>query len=174
MLRKKFLTLNPLTIYKPTIIMSNSKQYGQNMRIFTSYWGTGDTFKLMPVTDDCPYAEVIYDVSTTLLVVISKIKKNNLQLVEKLDDHGNPVPAKKPKRNNKPWMEKQIQIEVLQEYYITEKSEQEEFIKLFAINAEEYDYSKFLRDVEKEANAIHIPEQMPLVNENGQPLKVTK
>jgi len=155
--------------------MSTVNKYGKNMKLFTSYWGDGTTFKMMPISTDCPYAEIIYDPKTTLLVVISKLKKNNLQMVDKLDTDGNPIKAKRPKMNNKPWAEKQLQIEVLQEYYITEKEEQEEFIKEFAVNAETFDFGKYLRDVEEEsAKTIHVPKAAPILGADGQPLKAPK
>jgi hypothetical protein len=146
------------------------KQYGNNMRLFTSYWGDADTFKLMPVTDDCPYAEVIYDPSTTLLVVISKLQKDNFQTVPRLDEDGTPIKAKKPKLNGIPHKEQRIVMSVLQEYYIVNKEEQEEFIKDFAINASSFPYSKYLRDLDEEANITPI-KQPTLVNEKGLPLK---
>ena len=65
--------------------------YGKNMKAYTSHWNDRETFKLFPTTNDCPFAEVIYDPTRTLLVVISKFKKQNLQLVPKLDDNGNPI-----------------------------------------------------------------------------------
>ena len=35
-------------------------KYGKNMLLITSYWGDKDTFKMIPLTEDCPYSEVIY------------------------------------------------------------------------------------------------------------------
>lgn len=143
------------------------------MKLFTSYWGNKDTFKMMPVTDECPFLEVIYDPKLTLLVVISKQRHQKYQMMERLDENGNPIMAKKTKDNGKPWQEQRILMEVLQEYYLTNKEEQEEFIKEFAINADTFDYAKFLRDMEKEP-LFHIPEQLGLVKEDGTPLKSSK
>ena len=56
-----------------------STNYGQNMMLISTYLGKGNTSKMIPVTDDCPFAEVINYHTTTLLVVISKIKKENIQ-----------------------------------------------------------------------------------------------
>jgi hypothetical protein len=148
-------------------------KHGKNMKLFTSYWGDKNTFKMMPLVEECPFTEVIYDPSTTLLVVISKLKHQKFQMMERLDEDGNAIQAKKPKMNGKPWKEHRVQLEVLQEYYLTEKEEQEEFIKEFAINADSFDYAKFMRDIENES-AIHIPEQPALVDEKGVPLKSAK
>lgn len=142
------------------------------MKLFTSFWGNNKTFKMMPVVEDCPFIEAIYDPSTMLLVVISKSKHEKLQMLERLDADGSPIKAKKPKLNNKPWQEQRVSMNILQEYYITEEAEQEEFIKEFGINAESFDYKKMMRNIEAES-ALHIPEKMGIVDEKGVVLKKT-
>jgi len=144
--------------------------YGKNMLLFTSYWGEQTTFKMMPIKEKCPFTEVIYDPSTTLLVVISKIRKNNFQFVPKLDDHGDPVQAKKPKANGKPFKEQRVTMEVMQEYYIIEPEEQEDFINTFAVNSGDFPWKDNLRDMKTEPT-IHKPEKSPLVDSQGRDLK---
>jgi hypothetical protein len=147
--------------------------YGKNMKLFTSYWSDKTTFKLMPLVEDCPYTEVIYDPASTLLVVISKQKHQKFQMMERLDESGNPIPTKKPKMNGKPWAEQRLILEVLQEYYIVDEQEQIEFIKEFAINADTFDYTKFFHKVDENAS-LHIPEKQGLLDTNGMPMKAAK
>ena len=130
--------------------MTNNNKYGKNMKLFTSYWGEKDTFKLMPIDNNCPFSEVIYDPTSTLLVVISNIGKQQFQNVPRLDNDGNSLKAKKPKMNGKPYQELRVMMETLTEYYVTTVEEQEDFIKDFAVNAESYDYNKFLRNIDTE------------------------
>lgn len=144
----------------------------KSMRLITTYWGDRKTFKLMPIDNNCPYMEVIYDINTDLLAVLSKASKENLQLVPKLDDDGNQVAVKKPKQNGKPWKEKHLLMTVPQEFYLTERDEQKEFIDAFAVNADSYDYNKYFEEHDQAANAIQVPESQPLVDSNGVPLKV--
>ncbi len=152
-----------------------NKTFGQNMLLVTSYWGNADTFKLIPVTLDCPYSEVIYDPSTTLLVVISKVAKENFNTVPRLDTDGNPIKAKKPKTNGTAHQEQRIILNTLTEYYIPEKEEQDSFIEQFAVNAKEFDRSKFHRDMAAEDKAaVFVPEKQGLVGEDGKPLKQAK
>lgn len=136
----------------------------KNMRLVTTFWGNDRTFKLMPVTNDCPYMEVIYDPNTDMLVVISKTMKENLQMIPRLDDDGNQITVRKPKANGKPWKEKQIVMKVPQEFYLIERDEQISFIKDFAENANEYDYNSFFEVPGKSESVIHTPEQPPLVD----------
>jgi hypothetical protein len=144
-------------------------EYGKNMLMITSYWSDKDTFKLIPVNNECPYSEVIYDPSTTLLVVIGKTSKENFQMVPRLDEDGNPMPSKKVRANGKSYKEQRTTLNVLHEYYIVEKDEQESFIKQFAVNADTYDYSKFLREIDKEPTIMAV-EKPSLVDADGKPL----
>lgn len=150
--------------------------YGKNMMLVTTYWGQDKTFKLMPVTKDCPYMEVIYDTNTDLLVAITANMKENLQRVPKLDDDGEMIQSKRPKQNGKPYKEKQVLMKVPQEFYFAEREEVEAFIEKFAVNAKEFDYKKFFTDLEAELSKkiIEQPEAAPLVDENGMPIKSKK
>jgi len=142
---------------------------GQNMMLITSYWQDKDTFKLMPITDDCPYMEAMYDPSTTLLVVLCKTTKENYHFVPKLDDNGRRIPIKNPQAGENPYKEQRVLMNLQHEFYLTDPAEQEEFIKMFAINAGTYDYKRFHRDMSKEPTLMKV-ESAPLVNEQGLPL----
>lgn len=148
------------------------KNYGKNMKLFTSYWGDKTTFKMMPIVEECPFTEVIYDPATTLLVVISKQKHQKFQMMERIDENGNPIPTKKPKMNGKPWAEQRLVLEVLQEYYIIDKEEQKNFINEFSINAESFDYLKFMKDVEAN-ETIYKPETQGILDATGTPMKLS-
>ena len=145
-------------------------KYGKNMLLITSYWGDKDTFKMIPLTEDCPYSEVIYDPSTTLLVVIGKTTKENFQMVPRLDEAGDSVPVKKPRMNGKTYKEQRTTLKVLHEYYIVEKKEQEAFMEMFAVNFKDYNYSKYLRDIETEPQMMEV-EKPSLVTQDGRELK---
>lgn len=146
--------------------------YGKNMLLHTSYWGNQKTFKMMPATDDCPFTEVIYDPRSTLLVVVGKHSKENFETLPRLDDNGDPMAVGKGSRpNGKPIREQRILMNVLHEYYITEHDEQIKFIEQFALNATDYDYKKYLRDLETESQLTPGPEKPGLVDKAGNALK---
>lgn len=118
---------------------------GANMLLVSSYWGENKSFKLIPATSECPYTEGMYDPTTNILVVIGKDKKSSLHMVAKLDESGDPIETKvKPRKNGKNYKEERKTIETFQEYYILEKPEQENFIRTFAINADSFDYGKYM------------------------------
>ena len=52
-----------------------SNLYGSNMLLIKSNWNDGETFRMIPLTIDCPYVECIYDPKQKVLVLISKITK---------------------------------------------------------------------------------------------------
>lgn len=136
------------------------------MLLVSSYWGESKTFKLIPVTSECPYVEGMYDPTTNILVVIGKTKKNSLHMVPKLDDSGDAVEMKlKPRKNGKNYKEERKAIDTFQEYYILEKDEQENFLSMFTVNKDSFDYKKYM--VEKSdiitpaAPTIDVVSKMP-------------
>jgi len=151
--------------------------YGKNMLLVKGSWKsaadgqTHDTFKMLPVSLDCPYVEVIYDPGLTLMVVVSKINKDNYQMAVKLDGDGHPTKAKKPHADGNPYRQMRERITVKQEFYIIERDEQIEFVKQFAVN-DKFPFEKYMRDIEKESKAIVKPESKGLVDDKG--MKITK
>src|SRR5690606_13910066 len=120
--------------------------------------------------------EVLYDPATDMLVVISNDEKETVNLVPRLDDSGNQIKASGPKTNGKPWKEKQIQMRVPQEFYLTEREEALSFIKQFAINEDTFDYSRFFASMEEQMadKKVMAVESTPLLDEKGTPLKSTQ
>lgn len=137
--------------------------YGKNMLMISTYLGKGNTFKMIPVTDDCPYSEVIYDPTTTLLVVISKIQKENFHMTARLDEDGNPMQSKKPKANGKTYKEKEVVMKTFQEYYIPEYDEQVAFIESFGVNADSFNWSKHLRNIDSEPALDLLKQEKPAI-----------
>ena len=157
--------------------MKNQEKIGKNMLLVTGYWQNGDTFKLLPLTKECPYSEVIYDPNTTLLVVISKLAKPQFQMVPRLDDNGNKVRSTKPKQNGKDYKEQRTTIDVFTEYYIVEKKEQEAFVEMFAANTDTYDYKKYMKELEPQemgasgpAGPDMILPETKIIDQSGKPL----
>ena len=106
-------------------------------------WGPYKTFKLIPVSTECPYIEAIFDPSSKILAIISKEKKPTYHMVPKLDDNGDQVPMKMGKRaNGKDHKEQRVMMDTYQEYYINDLEEIETLVQAFAVNAKSYDYKK--------------------------------
>ncbi len=121
----------------------------KSMMLITSTWGESKTFRLIPIENNCPFVEAIYDPEGGVLVLISNVKKQSLHMLAKLDEQGDTVKLKKPRANFKPYPEERKTIETFQEYYVAEKSEIKDIINMFAINAESFDYSTTLAGVVK-------------------------
>ena len=98
--------------------MSDKSTYGKNMLLVSSYYGEHNSFKMVPVTEDCPYVECIYDPKINFLVLIGKISKHVLKMLEKLDDNGAPVPVKNfnPQVHKQQHKVERKHLEVFQEY----------------------------------------------------------
>jgi hypothetical protein len=114
------------------------------MMIVQATWNEQQTFRMIPIAESCPYVECIFDPSTKVFVIISKITKTTLHMLPRLDDNGDPSPLKSKRPNGRLVKEERKTIETFQEFYIEDFVAMEEIIKLFAINAKTFDYSQFL------------------------------
>lgn len=122
--------------------MSNT--LGSNMLLIKSSWNDGETFKLLPVSQDCPYVECIFDPATKVFVVISKVSKTSLHMLPKLDDNGDPAALKTKRANGRMVKEERKTIDTFQEYYVEDKDAMIDVINLLAINKDTFDYNKFI------------------------------
>lgn len=118
---------------------------GGNMLLIKSSWNEGETFRLLPIAEDCPYVECIFDPGTMVFVVISRVVKTTLHMLPKLDDNGDPAPLKVKRPNGRMVKEERRQIETFQEYYIEDMDAVEALIDLFAVNKSTFDYKKYLK-----------------------------
>jgi hypothetical protein len=114
------------------------------MMLVQSTWNDKQTFRMIPISTNCPYVECILDPDSKVFVVISKIKKLALHMLPKLDDYGNALAGNKGQRQER------HKMEVFQEFYVEDKAAIESMIKLFALNNQKFDYKSFM-DIKKEA-----------------------
>lgn len=109
------------------------------MRIITSTWNKQKTFKLIPISADCPYNEGIFDPETKTLAIISKDKKQSMHMVTKLNESGDPEFLKIGKRlNGKDYKEERKILETFYEYYIEDKGDILNFLSDVAVNYKDY------------------------------------
>ncbi len=124
----------------------------KSMLLVTSTWGSKKTFKLIPALSDCPYNEAIFDADNKVLAVISKEKKESLHMLAKLNEFGDPQTMKIGRRaNGKDYAEERKTLETFYEYYVENVNEVENFIKMFAINADSFDYAQYFVEEPKTA-----------------------
>jgi hypothetical protein len=122
--------------------MNNS--IGGNMLIVKSSWNDGETFRLLPLTNDCPYVECIWDPSTKVFVIISRVTKTTLHMLPKLDDNGDPAPLKAKRANGRLVKEERKTIETFQEFYVEDLDAVSTMVDLFAVNADKFDYKQYM------------------------------
>ena len=120
-------------------------QIGQNMMLVNSAFRNAKSFTLIPVSNDSPYVEAMFDPSSGVLAVISKVMKQSYHMVPKLDDTGQPERLKTPNaQTGKTHKEERRLVDTFSEFYLQDKNDIELFINMFAINAEQFDYNSFL------------------------------
>ena len=116
------------------------------MLLVTSAWQGRKAFKLMPITNDCPFTEGIYEPEGKILIMMSKETKETVHMLPRLDENGDPVMTKAPRKNGKTFKEQRVHIDTYTEHYILEKSEIIDLIKRVAVNADTFNYTGHLDD----------------------------
>lgn len=130
---------------------------GNNMMLVNSVFRNARSFSLIPVSNDSPYVEAMYDPASGILAVISKEKKQSFHMMPRLNDEGQPERLKNPNMSaGKTVKEQRMMIETFNEFYISDKKDIETFIELFAINASSFDYKTFLEVDVKETKTSNI------------------
>jgi len=135
---------------------------GKNMMLISSPFRNMQSFSLIPVSNEAPYVEAMFDPSSGILAVISKISKQSFHMMPKLDENGQPQRLKVPnKETGKTIKEVRVSTETFSEFYLTNKDEIKDFLNIFAINADTFDFNAFMSvDVDKvETPKIIMPGQ---------------
>ncbi len=131
----------------------------KTMVLITTPWRDGaKSFSLVPISQECPYAEAFYDPDRKLFVIMGKEIKDSLHMVAKLDDNGDPEMAKKPRPRGQAIREERRVLPTNREYIIIEKDEIVEMIERLATNADKFDYKKYL-----DGSAIFVPETPSII-----------
>ena len=139
---------------------------GKNMILVNApdFQSMEKSFKLVPITLDCPYVECMFSAKDKVLAVISKVMKQSYHMVPKLDDNGDPVKTKTKRPNNNEYKEERRLVDTFSEFYLLTPEEINGFIESFAVNAKEFDYKSMTQPKEAKDKIIPV----------GKPEMVTK
>lgn len=117
---------------------------GKNMMLVNSSFRGAKSFNLIPVSKDAPYIEAMFDPSSGILACIGVNSKQSFHMVPRLDDKGQPIRLKVPnKATGKTVKEQRVSQQTYSEYYISDKADIEDFINIFAINADTFDFKQY-------------------------------
>ena len=131
---------------------------GKNMIIINApdFQSMEKSFKLVPITLDCPYVECLFSAKDKVLAVISKTMKQTYHMVPKLDDNGDQIPVKGKRQNNKPYKEERRLVDTFSEFYLMTPAEINGFVESFAVNAKEFDYKSYTQHKEEKEKIIQM------------------
>ncbi len=118
-----------------------------SMLLITSKWEDQPSFKMVSIDQLSPFVEAIYMPKEGVLAVITKIPKQMFNMVPKVDDNGDYkwTKNKQPRPGSgKIYQEERRVVETFHEFYIEDKGEIGDFIKMFAVNEASFSYGKFL------------------------------
>jgi len=125
-----------------------SKTTEGSMILVNSTFNNQKTFKLIPISENAPYIEAIYDRESKVMVIISNKTKTALHMLPKLDEAGMPSMIQKGALAGKQKQERK-QIEVFVEYYIEEESDMKNIIDTLASNPS-FKWKEYLKELPKE------------------------
>jgi hypothetical protein len=102
------------------------------------------SFRLVPITQDCPYLECQFDIHKGVLSVILKDTIIERGMVPRLDQNGEPqLRPGRPVKDKPEYQMHKVEQVVQHIFHILFPPEIEEFIELFAINSETYNWRRF-------------------------------
>jgi|TARA_B110000908_G_C10178976_1_gene414679 hypothetical protein len=138
-----------------------TNQIGKNMMLVNSTFRNAKSFTLIPVSNDSPYTEAMFDPTSGILAVISKVMKQSYHMVPKLDDNGEPMRLKTPNpQTGKTVKEERRLVDTFSEFYLTDRVDIDIFINMFAVNADNFKYDDFFVDLQKtEPSKVILPGQ---------------
>jgi hypothetical protein len=129
-----------------------AEKIGKNMILINApdFQSMAKAFKMIPITNDCPYVECMYSEKDNVLAVITKTMKQSYHMVPKLDDNGDPVKTKTQRPNGKAYKEERRLVDTFSEFYLLTPEEINGFIESFAVNAKTFDYKTFTTPKKKD------------------------
>jgi hypothetical protein len=138
-----------------------NKPIGQNMMLVNSSFRNAKSFTLIPVSIDSPYVEAMFDPTSGILAVISKVMKQSYHMVPKLDDNGEPMRLKTPNpQTGKTVKEERRLVDTFSEFYLSDRADIDTFIHTFAVNADHFKIEDFFVDLQKtEPSKVILPGQ---------------
>lgn len=117
----------------------------KSMLLISSFREGAPTFRMIPITLNCPYGEVIFIPQARTIAIFHKHSVEGLHMVPKLDENGDMIRHPKGTKE-KPYKEERKSLNVPHEAYITDRAEIEQFVEMFAINGTTFDYKKYIVD----------------------------
>ncbi len=134
----------------------------KSMMLIKSAFGQRKSFKLIPITNDCPFVECLFSPEQRMMVVISKFMKQSYHMVPKLDDNGDEVLVKgKPRVNGKKNKEERRAMDTCAEHYVVTEEEIRDMINMFCVNPDSIDLTEFF--MEAESDIVGATATMPII-----------
>jgi hypothetical protein len=117
--------------------MSKTHTTAGSMLVYVALFEGYPTFKMLPLTSECPFNEIVFDPRTGTLAIVSKDQKDRNMMVEKIGKDGSPIPIKGRLRDGEPATELERRtMAQYYEYYVQNKEDQKAIVNHFALNPE--------------------------------------
>lgn len=111
-----------------------------NMMLIREMYNNEPSFKMIPLSNDCPYLEAAFDSQARQLVIRHRDKLSVFQMFERLDDNGHPIPiqGKKIPEGSNPHKLQRIQFDGNVTYKISHVDDITLFMTRFLVQEDQY------------------------------------
>lgn len=106
------------------------------MLAYATDWYGSKTFRLMPLTNDCPFNEAIYDPNTKVLAIIGKTQVEKPVMLPKLNDKGETILVKGSNPAQPRYVEERRILNTFTEYYMDVAEDVMDFVTRHVVNPE--------------------------------------
>lgn len=116
----------------------------RSMLLTTSEWESEnnkvqcETFRLIPITTNCPFREGFYDPEVGVLVLMAKDNREQFTTMPRINEYGLEIFKRKKA------LVDQHRVQLPVEHIIKEPKEIKDFLTLFAFNVEVFEFQKYL------------------------------
>ena len=136
----------------------------KSMMMIKSSFGPMKSFKLIPISLNCPFVEALFSPNEKIMVIISRTSKNAYHMVPKLDDNGDEIPVKgKPRANQKAIKGERRLVETFSEHYVVTEEEIREIVNMFCINPKAFPIDEFFEIEKGIKESIIAPDTMKII-----------
>ena len=120
-----------------SVLLVTSAHRGNDNKLMPSFSG-------IPMNDNCPFVELMFDPETKTLGIITKHKKPMFQLIPKIDNLGLAKPNTSRSSKEHPHHMERHTMDTFHEQYVRTTVEIDAFLKMFAMNTD-FDWMQFLK-----------------------------
>lgn len=118
------------------------------MLLVRSAWDNRPSFRLIPLVNECPYVDILFDPTQGTLALVSIHSHQKTKTAPRLDANGDVmVPHKMRKSEPKTgigYSEERLVLTLFHEYYLTDLDDIAAVVEALAVNSADFDFAELI------------------------------